>query len=195
MKKLLILGAGGNIAGHVIDLIAKKTDIDTTLFLRHPRRLSSKDVSKCKVVSGDVLNMAQLKAAVTGQDIVYANLAGDLETMAKNIIKVMQDTDVKRLIFISSVGIYDTPLKPVLTPYRKAADLIEASALDYTILRPTSFSDENEVDFELTRKGEPERGAVISQKSLATFITQVIASPDKHVRENLGINKPLKSPR
>ena len=43
---------------------------------------------------------------------------------------------------------------------------------------------------EITRKGESEKGSVISQKSLAAFIATLINSPEKFVRENLGINKP-----
>jgi uncharacterized protein YbjT (DUF2867 family) len=53
--------------------------------------------------------------------------------MTRNIVKAMNDKGVKRLLFISSIGIYDQPLKPVLRPYRKAADMIEASGLEYTI--------------------------------------------------------------
>ena len=75
-------------------------------------------------------------------------------------------------------------------PYRKLADVIEASGLDYTILRPTWFTNVNEVDYETTRKGEPEKGSVISQKSLAAFIAKIIESQEKYIRENLGINKP-----
>jgi len=59
---------------------------------------------------------------MAGQDIVYANLSGDLEAMATNIVRAMDETGVKKLIFISSIGIYDVPLGPVLKPYRKAAD-------------------------------------------------------------------------
>ena len=57
-----------------------------------------------------------------------------------------------------------------MQPYRKAADAIEASALEYTILRPTWFTGTDEVGYETTKKGEPEKGSVISQKSLATLI-------------------------
>ena len=190
MKNVIILGASGNIARHVIDILVTKDDINLTLFLRNKSRLRNKDVSKCRIVEGNVLNFDQLKEAITGQDIVYANLSGDLEQMAKNIVKAMHETGVKRLIFISSIGIYDTPLKPVLKPYRKAADVIEASNLEYTVLRPTWFTTADEVDYETTRKGEPEKGSVISQKSLATLITRIIESPEKYVRENLGVNKP-----
>ena len=190
MKSAIILGASGNIAKHVIDILVKKDDLNLTLFLRNKNRLRNKDVSKCRIIEGDVLDYNQLKEAITGQDIVYVNLSGDLEAMAKNIVKAMKETAVKRIIAISSIGIYDIPLKPVLKPYRKLADTIEASGLDYTILRPTWFTNADEVDYEITGKGEPEKGSVISQKSLATLITKIIESPEKYSRENLGVNKP-----
>lgn len=81
-------------------------------------------------------------------------------------------------------------MKPVLQPYRKAADVIEASGPEYTILRPTWFTGTDEVDYETTRKGEPEKGSVISQKSLATLITKIIETPEKYIRENLDVHKP-----
>jgi UDP-glucose 4-epimerase len=92
------------------------------LFLRNARRLRNNGVSKCRIVEGNVLDFTQLKEAITGQDIVYANLSGDLEAMAKNIVKAMDEKGIKKLIFISSISIYDVPLKPVLKPYRKAAE-------------------------------------------------------------------------
>ena len=190
MKKVIILGASGNIARHVIDLLAKKEDINLTLFLRNKSRLRNKDISKCRIIEGNVLDFKQLKDAILEQDIVYANLAGELEAMAKNIVKAMNEAGVKKLIFISSIGIYNVPLRSVLNPYRKAADVIEASDLDYTILRPTWFTNEDEIDYEIARKGEPEKGSVISQKSLATFITKIIDHPEMYIHENLSINKP-----
>lgn len=189
MKNVLVLGASGNIATQVIDLLAGEPGLELTLFARSLRRLRNTPPS-ARVVEGDVLNYAQLKAAVTGQDIVYANLSGDLEPMAQNIVKAMEEAGVKHLIFISSIEIYKEPLKAVLKPYRKAADVIEASRLDYTVLRPAWFTSDNEVDYEITYKSEPERGSVISQQSLATFITKIIETPEQYARESLGINKP-----
>jgi uncharacterized protein YbjT (DUF2867 family) len=190
MKNVIILGASGNIAEHVIDMLVKKDDINLTLFLRNVHRLRNKNVARCRVIEGDVLDYSQLKEAIKGQDIVYANLAGDLESMAKNIGKAMKEGGVRKLIFISSIGIYDVPLRPVLKPYRKAADVIEASDLEYTLLRPTWFTNADEVDYETTRKGEPEKGSEVSQKSLATLIAKIIERPENYVRENLGVNKP-----
>lgn len=155
MQNVIILGASGNIAKHVIDILTKSGDINLTLFLRHKSKLRNEDISKCRIIEGDVLDFNRLKEAIAGQHIVYANLSGDLEAMARNIVRAMDETGVKTLIFISSIGIYDVPLRSVLKPYRKTADVIEASDLDYTILRPTWFTNANEVDYETTGKGEP----------------------------------------
>ena len=190
MKNVIILGASGNIARDVIDILVKKDDLNLALFLRNKSRLRNNDISKCRIIEGDVLDFNRLRKAIAGQDIVYANLAGDLEAMAKNIVRAMDETGVKKLVFISSIGIYDVPLRSVLKLYRRAADVIEASDLDYTILRPTWFTNVDEVDYETTRKGEPEKGSVVSQKSLATLITKIIESPEKYARQNLGVNKP-----
>ncbi len=190
MNNALIIGASGNIARHVIDILVKHDGVNLTLFLRDKRRLRNTDVARSRIIEGDVLNVDDVREAMTGMDIVYANLAGDLGKMAQNIVKAMKEKGVKRLIFVSSIGIYDEPVKPALRPYRKAADVIEASDLEYTILRPTWFTDAEEVDYELTSKGEPERGSVISQKSLATLIATIVESPELYVRANLGVNKP-----
>ena len=49
MKNVIILGASGNIAGHVIDILAKKDDIKLTLFVRDKRRLRNKDIGDARI--------------------------------------------------------------------------------------------------------------------------------------------------
>ena len=63
MKNVIILGAGGNIAKHVIDILIKRDNINLTLFLPNKNRLRNKDVSKCRIIEDDVLNYDQLKNA------------------------------------------------------------------------------------------------------------------------------------
>lgn len=188
MKKVLVIGASGSLAKVVIEELNKQNDVLLTLFARN--KISSATGKNTNVIQGDAMNYNDVKNAVTGQDIVYVNLAGNLEAMAKNIVKAMQETGVKRIIAISSIGIYDTPLKSVLVPYRKLADVIEASGLDYTILRPDWFTNSNEVDYALTEKGQPETGSAISRKSIAVFISTIIKNPVLHSKENLGISNP-----
>ncbi|WP_184547021.1 NAD(P)H-binding protein [Mucilaginibacter sp. FT3.2] len=190
MKKVIIIGASGSLAEYVIKALKQLADVQLTLFVRNKKRLNPGLAGGCTVVEGDAMDYNSVKNAVAGQEIVYINLAGNLETMAKNIVKAMQETGVKRVIAISSIGIYDNPAKSVVMPYRKLADVIEASGLEYTILRPDWFTDANEIDYALTKKGEPETGAAISRKSIAAFVGSVIENPDLHKNENLGISKP-----
>jgi Saccharopine dehydrogenase and related proteins len=190
MKKVIIIGASGSLASYVADELQKRRDIRLTLFLRNKSKLHQKNLANSTIIEGDAMNYVSVKNAIAGQDIVYVNLTGNLETMASNIVKAMIITGVKRIIAISSIGIYKTPLKPVLIPYRKLADIIEDSELEYTILRPDWFTDANEVDYMLTRKGEPETGTAISRKSIASFIAAIVDNPDLYKNENLGISKP-----
>jgi uncharacterized protein YbjT (DUF2867 family) len=190
MKQVLIIGASGSLAQYVIEQLQKQDDVHLTLFLRNKNRLHNRNLSNATIVEGDVMDYQKLKKAISGQDIVYVNLAGNLDAMAKNIVKAMQETGVRRIIAISSIGIYKTPLQSVLVPYRKLADVVEASGLDYTILRPDWFTNGNEVSYQLTPKGEPERGTAISRKSIASFIGELVYNPEKYVDENLNISKP-----
>lgn len=190
MKKVIIIGATGSLAQYVIEVLKQLDNVVLTLFVRSKNRLPKNIATDCTVMEGDAMNFNDLKNAVAGQDIVYVNLAGNLEAMTKNIVKALQETGVKRIIAISSIGIYETPLKSVLVPYRKLADVIESSNLDYTILRPDWFTNTNEIDYAITHKGEPEKGSSISRKSIAAFIATLVENPELHKNENLGISKP-----
>ncbi len=191
MKEILIIGASGSLVQYVIEALSQQSEVALTLFLRNKSRLANKAMpAETAIIEGDVLDYEKLKGAVRGKDIVYVNLAGNLEAMAKNIVKAMKEEGVQRIIAISSIGIYKTPLKAVLVPYRRLADVIEASGLDYTILRPDWFTHADEVDYAITYKGEPETGTAISRKSIAAFIATIVKNPTLHSRENLGISKP-----
>lgn len=198
MSNDLILGANGHVARYAIDKFLNETDAQLTLYLRNKNNLRNMESSRNRVVEGDVLDIEKLKEAMKDQDVVYANLAGDLaddlEKMARNIVRAMDSTGVKRLIFISTMGIYDEvpgeKYGSILNPYRKSAQIIEASDLDYTILRPGWFTNRDEVDYETTQKGEPFKGSVVSRKSVADLIVKLAELPELEVRRSLGVNKP-----
>ena len=202
MKNILVLGASGQIAQWVVQALAGRKDTALTLLVRDPKKLTSKEPPNAKLVIGNVLDRKLLKQAMAGQDIVYANLTGeDLDKQAGNVIASMHASGVKRLIFVLSLGIYDevpgkfgrwnnATIGEDLRPFRRAADAIEASGLDYTILRPAWLTDEDEVDFETTSKGQPFKGTVVSRRSVGDLITKILISPGLHMGESLGVNKP-----
>lgn len=199
MTKVLVLGAGGQIARWAVPMLAGQ-DIELTLLLRDAGKLADPPAA-ARVVEGDVLDREQLDPAVRGQDIVYANLAGDLDVQAARIVESMRAAGVPRLIFISALGIYDevpgafgewnrAQAGPLLDTYRAAADTVEASGLDYTILRPVWLTNADEVCYEVTWKGEPFKGTEVSRKSVADLVTSIATSPGLWSRANLGVNKP-----
>jgi uncharacterized protein YbjT (DUF2867 family) len=193
VKKVLILGAHGQIARVAVELFQQRDDVELTLYLRNSQRLHSVASNRCRVVDGDVLNLPALQSAMTGHDVVYANLDGQLELQAKNIVKAMHDAGVNRLIFVSSMGIYNEvpgeKYGAILDPYRKSAAIIEASDLDYTLLRPAWLNDKEEIDYEIRQKGEPFRGSSVSRKSVADLIVKLAMATNMEVRCSLGVSK------
>lgn len=108
MANVLILGAHGQIAQLATKQLLNETKHDLKLFLRRANRLNVTDAKRETVIDGDVLNAAQLDAALKGVDVVYANLGNaQIENQAKSVVAAMDRAGVKRLIWISTLGIYD----------------------------------------------------------------------------------------
>ncbi|MGA9517596.1 MAG: NAD(P)H-binding protein [Trichococcus sp.] len=201
MTKIVIIGATGSVGRVARQLFLEKTNDELTLFSRRPDRLKPIDSTREVAVSGDVMNASDLDKAISGQDVVFASLTGNLGKMAKAIVESMKRVGVNRLIFITSMGIYnEIPASvgssgnlrsnPVLQTYREAADVIEASNLDYTIIRPGWFDSSNDTDYDITVKGEPFGGHDVSRKSIADLVVRLAADSTLYVRESVGINRP-----
>jgi hypothetical protein len=64
--------------------------------------------------------------------------------------------------------------RSILDPYRDSARIIEASDLDYTILRQAWLDDREQIDYATTPKSEPFKNAseVVSRKSVAALVVQ-----------------------
>jgi uncharacterized protein YbjT (DUF2867 family) len=193
MVNVLILGANGQLARNTTRELLARTDARLTLYLRQARRLQNPDPTRVRMVEGDVLDRRALEDAMRGQDVVYANLAGAMEQQARAIVDAMHATGLKRLVFVSSMGIYgEVPGEKygsVLDPYRDSAAVIEASDLDYTILRPGWFTRDEEIDYQITQKGQPFRGHDVSLNSVSDLIVKLVLSPTMDLRHSLGVGR------
>lgn len=198
MSNVLVLGASGQIARHAIPMLAQQGET-LTLFARNASKVEAPDGAR--VLEGDVLDSAALEGALEGQDIVYANLDGEISKQAEALVAAMNKTGVKHLIFILSLGIYEELPEPfntwnqsmigdALKDYRRAADIIEASNLDYTIVRPAWLTNNDETDYETTSREEQFKGTEVSRKAVAAFVATVVENPAAHARTNIGVNKP-----
>jgi len=193
MINVLILGANGQLARNTTRVFLQTTDARLTLYLRHASRLNNPDLKRVTITEGDVLDRPTLEAAMKGQDAVYANLSGVMKQQAECIVAAMHATGLKRLIFISSMGIYgEVPgerYRSVLDPYRDSAAVIEASDLDYTILRPGWFTHNEAIAYQITQKGEPFRGHDVSLNSLSDLIVKLALRPGIEIRRSLGVSR------
>ena len=190
---ILILGAAGQIARVATLELLARTDAKLTLYARNARRIAALS-DRTRIIEGDVLDTATLASAMTGQDLVYANLSGTMEAQAKAIVAAMQAVGVGRVIFISSMGIYDEVPgeRPgaILDPYRASARVIETSGLDYAVIRPAWLNDHDEIAYGTTLKGETFRnsGATVSRKSVADLIVTLAGQPALG-NVSLGVHK------
>jgi uncharacterized protein YbjT (DUF2867 family) len=206
-KKVLVLGATGHIAHFAIEALLDQTDDQLVLFTRHPQHLPKYDQSRVTVVQGDTLKAADLDSAMNGVDMVYANLANpEIKTQAENIVAAMDKHNITTLVWISTLGIYnEVPGKfgqwnndmlgfgkadGYLTTYRAAADVIENSDLNYTIIRPAWLTNKDEVDYETTDKGQDFKGTEVSRKSIGNFVATILQDPTQYAKRSIGVNRP-----
>lgn len=203
MKRVLILGANGKIARIVEKRLLNNPEYQLTLVLRNAQRLDSlKIANNVNIIEGNVSDKHLLETVLNNQDIVYANLNGNMEKWAKNIIETMQDRNVNNLIWITGSGLYHEvpdPFGSWVENYvgheskedtRRAAKIIETSQLKYTIIRAAYMTNDDEIDYELTKKGETFKGTMISRASIADFVIKIIQDPNKYTKESYGISKP-----
>lgn len=201
MRRVLILGANGAVAKAAINSFLENTNYTLRLFLRDANRLPDYASDRIRVREGDATNYEDVENAMDDVDFVVASLSGELDKEATVIAKAMANKNVKRLVFVTALGIYDEvpgnfgawvkdQVSDKLKVYREAADIIESSGLDYTILRPAWLSHKNEIDYETTAKKEPFKGTEVSRKSVAAVIVNIAKDPELYLNENIGINKP-----
>lgn len=201
MQTVLIIGANGKVSIEATKIFLEDSNFNVDLFLRNAHRIPDYASNRVTVYEGDAKNSKDLEQALDKVDVVFASLSGSLDIEAQAIVDAMSKKEVKRLIFVAAPGIYDElPAKfnefnksqfgEKLTKYRKAADIIEASPLDYTIIRPAWLTFKNETDYEVTSKDTQFRGTEVSRRSIASLAVRIAKNPELYSKENIGVNKP-----
>ncbi|GAY74027.1 NAD(P)H-binding protein [Lentilactobacillus kosonis] len=200
MKNVVLIGANGATMQVLEDQLKDNPEVHLTLFLRNASRANTADFSvPVSVFEGDATNQEDLNNAIAGQDIVIVGLGGALAPFVEPIKQAMDKNNVSRLIFILGLGIYDeVPGKfgewngsfDGMPDFKHAAQLIENSGLNYTILRPAWMSNRPEVNYETTVKGETFRGTVITRASIADYIIKLINDPKLANQGSIGLSEP-----
>ena len=210
--KLAILAANGQIARIVEHRILTEDqfkDVDLTLMLRNSGRLHDlADNPRVTIIEGDLNNTADVEKAVKGQDMVFNAVIDHDEVQNRpthNIINVMKQDGVKRLILTNLLGIYDevpgafgkwnrdTCFGGTVRDDNAAvvSDRLAAeSGLDYTTLRLPWLNDRNEVKYQITHKDEPFVGVSGSRQSIADVVLKIVADPSFGRNDSLDIADP-----
>lgn len=203
MSKILVIGANGAIARILADRVLNETNHQLVLFLRNSSRLDEyQNNERVTLSEGNILNTDVLAAAMQDVDIVYSNAGGvDLGEQTKSILLAMQKAKQHRLIFISALGARhevagkfgdwnEKAIKDYLPGFRTSARLVDESNIVFTEVRPTWLTNNDEVDYEVTKQGESFQGTEVSRASVADFVLRVINEPARYQRVSIGLNKP-----
>ncbi|MDT8279723.1 MAG: NAD(P)-dependent oxidoreductase [Erythrobacter sp.] len=142
MSLLAITGATGFVGHAVLDAA-----LDAGHQVRALTRRAQPERAGVEWVPGDLSNAAALAALIAGADAVIhiAGLTstpdpGEFEpanvTGTANIIAAMKHAGAARLVFVSSLAARMPRLSAYGASKARAETLVEASALDWTIIRP-----------------------------------------------------------
>jgi putative NADH-flavin reductase len=159
------------------------------------------------VVTGDVLNAADVKKSIFEHDVVICTLGagakGNVRAEGtKNIIQAMRQHGVKRLICQSSLGVGESRgnlnffwkyimfgllLKKAYRDHELQESVVIDSKLDWTITRPAAFTDgprtgKYQYGFGADAKGISLK---ISRADVADLIIKQLTE-DKYVRKAVG---------
>lgn len=146
--KLLVIGATGRTGRLVLEQALARGH-DVTAFARRPELLPS-GLEVHAVHQGDASNVADLRPAVQGQDAVVCAFGGS--GLASALIEAMRDAGVRRVAMTSSRSVVATkpawlislvwlPFRAAYADLARAEGMLEASGLDWTIVRGAMLND------------------------------------------------------
>lgn len=203
MKRVLLLGATSNISQYLIPMLQKQKDVVLTLFARNGiQRLTPNygDDPRIRIMNGNWNNLSDLKKAIAGQNIVYL-ATGHFLQANKNVVQIMKEKGVNRLIVAGCLGLYDEipgkfgkwnkRMMGNSTIMKEAASVITNSNLDYTYMRMAWLYDQpgNE-KYELIYQGEEYKDTQLTRQAAARFIADIVENPKLALRENIGVAEP-----
>lgn len=149
-------------------------------------------------ISMDATNQKELKKGLEDIDIVYCAVTGtDQPAIARNLAEL----NVKRVIFMTVVGIYNelegegaefnVDNESEQIPNRNAANIIEKSGLDYTILRSGYLIHGDDDDYAITKKGETPKGYVSTFESVEKIALEIIENPKLYLKESISVTRDM----
>lgn len=193
--KVLVIGAAGKTGRAVVEQ-AVAAGHQVTAFVH---QADEYEVSDVRVIEGDATDSVAMDAAVSGQEAVLDTIGGKtpykattLESSAANtIIAAMQRNGVRRLVVTSMLGEGDSEANATMyerllvSTLLRGADkdkaamesAVEASGLDWVILRPAILTDDPAKGNVRVFDAETgEKAQKITRADLAAFMLSQLSS-------------------
>ncbi|NQY62057.1 NAD(P)-dependent oxidoreductase [Cognatishimia sp.] len=207
--KVIVFGATGTVGRLSVESLLKAGH-SVTAFARSPQKLNLSD-PELSLVAGDAMKLLEVTEAVAGHDAVVVTLGAGMSRKSKirsqgtlNVIKAMQTHGVRRLIAQSTLGARDSwptlnfwwkrvmfgaLLAPVFRDHELQEQLVEASGLDWTIVRPGAFTDKATKRQVIEDVPNTARGLElkIARSELARFLTRQI-SDRQYIGRAVGLS-------
>ncbi len=158
--KVIIFGATGTVGRLAVSQMLEAGH-DVTAFARNPGKLDLHP--NLTLQPGDAMRSADVNAAIPGHDAAVITFGAGMTRKSRirsggtlNVINAMQTHGVRRLICQSTLGAHESwgnlnffwkhimfgaLLAPVFRDHELQEHLVRASGLDWTIVRPSAFTD------------------------------------------------------
>ena len=203
MTKVLVMGASRGIGLETVRaLLARGHDVRA--FARSASRIAIED-PKLEKFDGDALDAATVERALAGVDAVIQSLGVSFGPDAvlkgttlfskatRVLVDAMPKAGVKRLIVVTGAGAGDSRghgsilfdrivfpliLKRVYDDKDVQEQMVKASGLDWTIVRPGGLMDRAATgDYHALTDPETWRGGFISRADVADFLSKEVTEP------------------
>ncbi|NUP28731.1 MAG: SDR family oxidoreductase [Nocardia sp.] len=181
--RIAVFGATGTVGQHIVEQ-ALARGYEVTALTRDAGRIT-RTHERLRIVEGDVLDPGAVERVVFGQDAVLVALGNGRKGVVRAegtrvIIEAMNRTGVKRLVCQSTLGAGDSRanlnfvwkyimfgmlLRPAYADHQQQEGYVRASGLDWTIVRPSAFTDG-------PRTGTYRRGFGANEKGLSLKIAR-----------------------
>lgn len=204
---IVVIGASSGVGQEVVKL-ALKQGHRVRAFARNPQKLSIHH-PQLELIAGDATNLSDMQKAIAGTDAVICTLgapardkSGVRSQGTHNIVKAMPGGG--RLVVLSSLGIGESEailpgfvkyivfpffLKNAMKDHAQQEELVKASSLEYTIVRPGNLNDQPptgnfQAEFPMDRKTVSLKP--VSRGDVAAFMLQQL-SGSNNIRKAVGI--------
>ena len=205
--RVIICGATGNIGRQTVEK-ALQAGHQVTAFARSPQKLESQ--ANLNLVEGDVMDAKSVERAMSEQEAVITTFGApvnwstltsvpDLCTVGTlNIMNAMKQHQVKRIVCMTGIGagdskghgrfVFDRLIQPLMLgriyvdKNRQEKEVMQSN-LDWTIVRPTELTDEQEMgEYRVLVDLTDKQADTIPRADVASFLVQQLDS-DRYLHQ------------